>query len=432
MDDRKLKIIGIATKFLLSKEIQEAVKEKRGVSEGGGNLVLDTKLWDIATKAEKKLIPTLIEFQPRLKSAISSYAVRFINGWVGTYIKDAANYQKTDKSLAKYYAREFVKDAAGDYYLFREITPLIKFAAEREFYLIRKDKDTRVTYRFLKHDFRLHARALSFHRIWFSSEAVGDLADKYPYDWLLLVEQRIPRINKFAGDTTIKHGFFTSQILDVIRLFKDQEFRTINSYGSSSTFLFAGVTDIHRGDFPVLPHGQKYYLSEAEIKKLGKYWRKIKNFIPFDKMLPSNLEMASRYFRASEKKPLHERFLDIAISLEALFSIEAENTYRLPIRVSTFLHGHTDKAIDIYEDVRAIWKFRNHIAHGNFDIKNKKKYNQLNEMTPKLRCIVRISINKHLELFSALERKGKSYKDFMKKDFEKKYVIGNGLKRPKK
>lgn len=209
-------------------------------------------------------------------------------------------------------------------------------------------------------------------------------------------------------------------------LFKDQEFRTINSYRSLGSFLFAGHSIVHRGDSFAEPTGEDYYLSRLEIPSFGKYWRKTKKYIPFDKKLPSNLEMAIRYFRASEKKPLHERFLDLAISLEALFFIGAEITYRLPIQVSTFLHGHGNEATVIYEDLRKFWSIRNRIAHGDLNIKDQKKWKELGEITPRLRSTVRTSINKHLELFSRLENQKNQYKDFMKKDFEKKYVVGKG------
>jgi len=427
MDDLKQKLIDCAVELLLSKEIQELIKEgKNKVHARFGDLPADTRLHKIAAQAKMQLIPVLEKIQPRLVSTMGGRGVEFIKNWIHTYIKHEVSTKKSKKSLAKYYSRKFMKDAISDYYSFKEITPLINFSAEREFSLSNNDIDPKVAYRFLKHDFRQHVRALCFHPALFSPDMDGDMADRWPYDWIVIAEQRIPRKKEFIGDKSIMHGFFTNQILDVMRLFKDQEFRTINSYGSLSTFLFAGQTFVHRGDFFAAPFGEDYYLSEREIKELGKYWRKTKKYIPFDKILPSNIEMAIRYFRVSEKKPLHERFLDLAISLEALFLIESENTYRLPIRVSTFLYGHDSKAIDIYKNVREIWSLRNNIAHGNFNMKDKRKWNELKQKTPNLRSVVRKSINKHLELFSILKNEERKYKDFMKHDFEKKYVVGNG------
>lgn len=117
-----------------------------------------------------------------------------------------------------------------------------------------------------------------------------------------------------------------------------------------------------RGNSSPLPYGDKFHLSEIDIKFFGAFWRKIEKFIPFEETLPPRIAMAIRYFESSSSKPLHERFMDLSISLEALFAIRSENTYRLPIRVSSFLHGHGDDATKTFEDVHKIWDMRNKIS----------------------------------------------------------------------
>ena len=212
-------LIDSASQFLLSREIQNAVKEERSRAYDQFAVVsVDTKLRKVArSQAEIELIPSLEKIQPRLKFTMGNRGVDFTTNWIHTYIKHAARKKTSNKTLAKSYARQFVEDAISDYYNFREITPLINFSAEREFSLSNNDIDPKVSYRFIKHDFRKHAQALCFYPILFSPQVYGDIADMHPYDWVLIVEQRIPRTKKFIGDTGRMYGFFTNQILDALR-----------------------------------------------------------------------------------------------------------------------------------------------------------------------------------------------------------------------
>ena len=436
LGDSYRKIFAEAFHVLNSREIQKAAKEERELFQALlerdpiRTMVRLDYLKKTVEEGTNQLFADFVEAQPRLRSLLRNHWSNLIEHWIFTYLQHVASVTTEPKSIANDYAHAFVKDVTKNKLTFREITPLYNFSADQEFSLEAMAPEGDLLVKFVKQDNRTDPRSLGFH--FFpkppspESAETPDLASRWPYQWVLFVDKAVWRKEKYFGDEQLKFGHWTHQILTELRLFKDQEFQTINTYRSVDALYFPSGNTIVRGGFSALPHGDKYHLSKTDFESYKEFCRKLEKFMPFDDTLPPRIAMAIRYFESSAPKPLHERFLDLSISLEALFAISSENTYRLPIRVATFLHLHNKLARKMFETVKELWKIRNKLAHGSLDVKNAKHWADLRMKTPKLRKIVRLSINKHLDLFSSLGNDNDLYERYMERDFEKIHVVGRG------
>jgi|GEM_PF-3678976 len=421
-------IVDMAFHVLNSIEIQELSKEERRSYRKGFYrssyyfLIDDRNIRKFIERAESTLIPSLAKIDLRLGKILPPHGFNLVQSWIGTYLRHAARSSTSLKTLSREYARFFAEDAVREYVTSREIIPLYRFFSDREFYFSVISNEGKQRFRFLKHDHRRHARALGFHFFPDPTDLHDDLVSLLPYDWALVVEKDIPRINSFLGDKN-KSKTGNHRILTALRLFKDQEFEFVNSYLSWNTFYMAGARYMGRGNTYVLPHGEKYQISEKEIKAFKRFYKRFMRYLPLDDILPPRIHMAIRYFESSSPKPLHERFMDLSIALDALFGIQWHSTYRLPIRVAIFLRGHDKKTPSFLAKVKKLWGLRNNLAHGKVNVKNKAHWKDLSIKTPELRRVVRESINKHLELFSDVDHDVKKYNNVVEKHFEDIFII---------
>ena len=428
LSEKIKEIVDIAFHVLDSIEIQELAKEERrfyrkGFYRSSYYFPIDKRnIRKLIERSERTLIPNLVKIDQRLEKILPPHGFNLIQSWIGTYLRHAARSSTSLKTLSRKYARFFVEDAVREYVTFREIIPLYRFSSEREFYLSVTNNEGRLRFRFLKHDHRRHARALGFHFFPAPTDLHDDLVSLLPYDWALVIEKDIPRINSFLGDKN-KSMTRNHRILTALRLFKDQEFEFVNSYRSWNTFYMAGAKYMGRGDTYALPHGEKYQLSEDEIKSFRRFYKRFMRYLPLEDTLPPRIHMSIRYFESSSPKPLHERFMDLSIALDALFGIQWDSTYRLPIRVAIFLRGHDKETPIFLAKVKKLWGLRNNLAHGKVNVKNKDHWKDLSIKTPELRRVVSESINKHLELFSAVDHDVKKYNKIVEKHFEDIFVI---------
>ena len=426
---RKYKeIVDLALRVLNSMEIQELAKEERSSYRKGFYrssyyfLIDDRNIRKFIELAESRLIPSLAKIDLRLGKILPPHGFNLIQCWIKTYLRHAARSSTSLKTLSRKYARFFVEDAVREHVTSREIIPLYRFSSDREFSFSVMSNEGKLRFCFLKHDHRRHARALGFHFFPDPTDLHDDMVSQLPYNWALVVEKDIPRIKSFLGDEN-KSKTGSHRILTALRLFKDQEFEFVNSYLSWNTFYMAGTSYMSRGSTYALPHGEKYQISEEKIKAFRRFYKRFMRYLPLDDTLPPRIHMAIRYFESSSPKPLHERFMDLSIALDALFGIQWDSTYRLPIRIAMFLRGHDKKTLSFLAEVKKLWGSRNNLAHGKVNVKNKDYWRKLSIKTPELRKVVWESINKHLKLFSAVGHDVKQYNKIVEKHFEDIFVI---------
>lgn len=429
--DSNQEIIDTATELLTSGEVERIVKEgrehfqyflQRGLV---GSHAVGNELQAFIKKAEDALLPQLEKIDKRSGSSIATYGSNLIRPWVASYINHLVSIEKSVKSLTKKYAHALIKEAVADKMTFREITPLVNFSADREFSMSRKTSELSFRFRFLKHDWHLNPRVLSYY----FHPTPWDLRQEWlfagfhePFEWILILEKDIPRKKNFLGDESTYIGGWTHQVLSALRLFKDEQFRAEASYSSRDSLYIGGMNMFCYWSRDIVPHGKEYHLSENDITAFRSFWRSLAKLMPFREKLPPRIATAIRYFESSSSKPLHDRYLDLCIALEALFGIEIEIRYRLRIRVSAFLNKLGESRTKMYDLIGKMWNLRNKLAHGALDVTEEKVQSRLQIETPQLRRIVRQSIIGHMELFSSLGYDRKRYEKHIK-DFERIYVI---------
>ena len=431
--DSNKEVLDNAIKFLTSREVKKIVKEGREhfqyfLQKGFvGSHAVDNELQEFIKKAEDELLPHLEKIDQRSESSIATYGLNLIRPWVASYINHLVSLEKPAKSLAKKYAHALIKEAVADKMIFREITPLVNFSADRKFSMSRKTSEISFRFRFLKHDWHLNPRVLSYY----FQPTPWDLRQEWlfagfyePFEWILIIEKDIPRKKKFLGDESVYIGGWTHQVVSALKLFKDQQFHAVESYNSWNTLYMGGMNGFSSWSHEFPPREDKYHLSENDIREFRSFWRKLGGLMPFQEKLPPRISTAIRYFESSSKKPLHDRFLDLCIALEALFGIEWEIKYRLQLRVSAFFHEHGNNTADLYGLIGKMWNLRNKLAHGALNITDKKVQKRLQVKTPQLRKLVRKSIIGHMELFSSLGYDKDRYEKDIK-DFERTYIVEN-------
>jgi len=433
LDNPHQEIVDKAHRLLNRPEVRKMVDDERNHIERivqrtftQGDPIYD-QLGHILEEARDQLVRPLVSMHPELKVLLPRHENNLVRQWAAAYIKHTACDFKSYKSLAKKYARALVLDIISQDITYREITPLFDFSADEEFSFSRKYPEGIVKFQFRRYVDQPHPLAFGFFYAPDPMDHIPrniyEMRSHKPTNWVLVSERSVRRKNTFLGDGPWPMGRYPHHVVTALRLFKDQDFEVIETYVSSNTLMMAGSKTMSAWAHHYPPPGAKYTMSSADIESFKTFWKKLSKFLPFDDTLPSTIAMAIRYFESGSIKPLHDRFIDLCIAQEALFAISSENTYRLPIRVSTFLHGHTDSALKVYGQLREVWKLRNQMAHGNFNVKDEKHYKSLQALTPRLRTIVRQSINKHVELFGSLRKDKERYKEYMGPNFEKSYVI---------
>lgn len=169
--------------------------------------------------------------------------------------------------------------------------------------------------------------------------------------------------------------------ITLLRLFKDKDIRIMNHFSSLSS-LFTPSLISHSGS---LRHyaGSEYSLTdEAEIRRLRTFFKKLFPILQEIDKLPSAVQIGIEYFNSSfQKTMLHERFIDLMISLDALIGVKREATYRVSLRAACFLEKDKEKRKKIAANLKEISTLRGSLVHGDIhptrkktEIKNSRSY----------------------------------------------------------
>jgi hypothetical protein len=136
--------------------------------------------------------------------------------------------------------------------------------------------------------------------------------------------------------------------------------------------------------------------------------------------LSPRIQIAIEYFNSSYKRTPQARFLGLSIALEALFDIQFEQTYRLPLRIAALVASTREDTTKLYEEVKTFAKLRNKIAHGDKQLKEAKFQSDVRDKLPQLRIVVRRAILRHMDLFT---ERGNDYEKLIHEDFEREFIL---------
>jgi len=156
-----------------------------------------------------------------------------------------------------------------------------------------------------------------------------------------------------------------------------------------------------------------YILEDTEVPKFLDFWKEHRNVllkINSAKTKWGNIQLAldrfnSSYNRASNK----DRFIDLSIAIEALFSrgggedIEGSLTHKYSLRVSRFLGTKLSNYRKYYKNMQELYRLRSKIVHG------KTKTELIEKKTNLLEDYVRNSLKKYFDKIN----KSKLHKDIL-------------------
>ncbi|KKQ74530.1 MAG: hypothetical protein US96_C0030G0010 [Candidatus Woesebacteria bacterium GW2011_GWB1_38_5b] len=207
---------------------------------------------------------------------------------------------------------------------------------------------------------------------------------------------------------------FVNSFILLLRLFKDKDLR-VENYFSALASLFVPSAISYSGNLGSYA-GEEYTLvDQKEINRLRAFYKKILPTLLESKNLPMHIQIGIEYFNSSfQKTKTHERFIDLMISLDALFGVKYETTYRVPLRIACFLEKETTKRIEMRNEIEQILRLRGGLFHG--DVHPQTKEREIANARIYVENIVRKSLVKLLTLFSTGQI-GAGYKDTMEVDY---------------
>jgi Apea-like HEPN len=117
-----------------------------------------------------------------------------------------------------------------------------------------------------------------------------------------------------------------------------------------------------------LAYGEKYILTKDEITYFQKLWKSIKDINFFSSKNKNQYLAVERFNSSYERARPEDKFLDFAISLEALLSKVGEGTdsatHKFAIRFSRLVNDDYDIRRCLYREIRKLYEKRSNIAHG--------------------------------------------------------------------
>lgn len=139
----------------------------------------------------------------------------------------------------------------------------------------------------------------------------------------------------------------------------------------------------------------EYRLSEGDVEELRTFWSEIKEALVKGKELGA-LHLAISRFESSYLKAEHaDKFIDLMISMEALYLKKEEKQelkYRLSQRAALLLEQDREKRIRTRNRIKKLYNKRSEIVHGNLDAASFEEVSELKDY-------VRTSLKKFLMLY---------------------------------
>lgn len=184
------------------------------------------------------------------------------------------------------------------------------------------------------------------------------------------------------------------ETISALRLFKPETVGYNFIQTEAVDWSLIGGGSIISGNF-IYPYFGAYSLKKDEISDFKEIYKKLKNKQKF-------LDIPLRYFNyAHKREKTEDKLIDYMIAFESLFIKEkAELSYRLSLRVATFLGGDHEEKGRIFKLMRIAYGIRSEIVHGtdyNKNIKINEEKLSVEELTSKIEGLLSKSIKRTIE-----------------------------------
>lgn len=388
---------------------------------------VDSELATAVSAATARLMPTLCTlYTPSRIPSGSFMHLNVARSWIASYLHEAKYTRRRLATLRRRFAMMLLQEARDPQIELRSVVPLPGFECERDFrFSVSRDE------RLFRCRLCRNAYPMEPWRYLYCTNISPDHRQLFPNSdsfsqWVIIVDsskERNPQSYITFGD--LDESDVICELLLACRLYKEGRLRAPAIFHSQRSFYLMGLAKSTSG----AEQGPAFGRYEFKSSDRRPFVRLVKWLfeLPKRENLPPALGLALGYFESSYAKLGPAEFLDLAISLEALYRIGSEQTYRLPLRVSALLAGTADEARELYESVRGLCITRNDLAHGNPKQNNPSFRKALADRTPLLRETVRRTIVVHLRQFQQVGCDPGAYELEFGKGFENQYMLGRGL-----
>ncbi len=424
MTKKEQRLFNDALALLTSPAVLETAKCRRAQTSAARSSRfssdVDTVLKAIVDKAQSRLLPRLLKLHsPRLIP--EHVLLNLSRGWIGAFVDEAACTRSPLKTLAQKHAAALLAEARVPVLTMRSVVPLMNFSAGRRFSLSGRLSGKEYTCRFQQNPSPLDPAALGFGVLDATEAAIASpLPDMSTITkWVVLIDVRLPKNeDTYCQHNSVEQNALQRGLITALRLFRDGAVDGSVSFLSKDSLYLAGraVSTSHaRGH-----RGDEYTLLQGRIPAFRRSWATLGGYLLGARPLPPRIQIALEYFESSYAKDILAAFLDLCISLEALFDVQFEQRYRLPLRVAALLGGPVKGALETHETVKGIWDLRNKIAHGSSVLRRRSFRDRVQKETPWLRSLVRTAILKHVRLSEGL---GDAYEKTIHEAFEREFIL---------
>lgn len=200
----------------------------------------------------------------------------------------------------------------------------------------------------------------------------------------------------------------------VLRLFKAGDF-VIGSYHSAISSPFTPGM-VQSGERRYTGGYQYPLVDRNEIRRFRLFATKTFPIIQGLDQLPLPIQIAVEYFNSSyEKMAIHEKFIDLMISLDALLGTQVETTYRICLRAACMLTRNKNEREDMYKKLRKALEIRGNLVHGDIH-PNRINRTELEENKAYIEGIIRSLIIKLLDRHRR-GTLGSNYRDVLEAEY---------------
>jgi len=220
----------------------------------------------------------------------------------------------------------------------------------------------------------VHARSfeeLSTRLKWSPSELEyleRDWSEGGMSSFVMLVESSVPKTpaNFLNVDDGMSYAR-AARVLLAMRLLAPGDVRIGRLFMARPSAFNVGLGGIQSTGFTFRHHGKAYELTSAQAPQVKKLYDAIVILESQPTRANSNLLLALRSFSSIYDRFLHQtedRVVDAITSLEALWRLEAELSFRLAFRTSGLLAYSDEERVMIYETISQYYKIRSKLVHG--------------------------------------------------------------------
>ena len=349
------------------------------------NELIDFILKDGITSTS--LMPVPVNDEKQLESIKFMIRYNYLRSFLAEYLNRAGGI-KFDEAVFNNLYEEFEISFTSTKMKYISIAPLKNFECETQ----DLDLGNNLKIRQITEKEFIMLQRLAFNRVNSFSISSLSIHDIVNIKYVIVIEHEA-NVNTYGGE-----GKSIEMLTSALRINKAGLFHyDIVLVKPKFWRPMGGIVILGRPETKML-FGNTYTLNVQEVNAFKEFWSsfKIFNFSTY-KFLDIAIKRLNDTYDRSKAE---DKIIDSFVALEAMFltgSEKSELSYRLSVRIATFLGNSSEDKNHIFSDIRKAYKTRSEIVHGDSAVNQ----NDIAEISPKIEEYTRRSLKRFLELLSS-------------------------------